>query len=204
MENFNVYDMKVGDKAIFKCGRIIPDTYTAERVSSNVMCLEHHGEERFRYSYDIHTVEHYLKKGDWVITEYLAISDKQQNTFTKSDLISGEHVVELCNGKRYLVAGDYLFSDMGYMMLSDYNDLLEAEDDGYYTINKVFCGKDFNGRLSAGSGLGKYLVAEDLKIVYDRQENEHRASQKARLCALEESIAEQQKEAEQLREELKL
>lgn len=203
MENFNVYDMKVGDKFVFKCGNIIPDTYTAERVSGNVMYLEHHGKERFRYSYDMHTVEHYLKKGDWRITKYLAISDKQQNSFTKSDLISGEHVVEFNNGARCLVAGEYLIDSTGYMPISDYDEYLQYKNENY-TINKVFDGKVGDKRICASRGLFEYLCDKDLKLIYDRQENEHRASQQAKLRKLEESIAEQEKEAKKLREELKL
>ena len=126
-----------------------------------------------------------------------------KNTFTKSDLISGEHIVELCKGERCLVAGEYLIDETGYMPLSDYNEHLQHKNENY-TINKVFNGKSGNQRICATGGLSEYLNNKKLKLIYDRQENEHRASQQAKLHSLEENIAEQQKEADKIRGELGL
>ena len=44
----------------------------------------------------------------------------------KSDLISGKHIVELRDGSRLLIAGDYLpdIDGNGFMCLTSYSDYL--------------------------------------------------------------------------------
>ena len=202
MENFNVYDMKIGDSFDFKCeGEEL--LYTAEKINDYKTDVTWNKSEHNNYgcvTYKNSEVVRYVQNKCWLIIDK---PNKQQNLFTKSDLISGEHIVELCNGERSFVAGEYLIDDTGYMPLSDYNEHLQHKNENY-TINKVFNGKSGDQRIYATGGLSEYLNNEKLKLIYDRQENEHRVTQEAKLRSLEENIAEQQKAAEKLRQELGL
>jgi hypothetical protein len=93
--------------------------------------------------------------------------------FTKKDLISGEHIVECSNGKRYLVAGDLLIRHKGYMSLWDYTEELQLLDgcSGSYNIVKVYSGRKDEGTYYARLGLEDYITTKELKLVWDRNEN---------------------------------
>lgn len=63
----------------------------------------------------------------------------------KSDLVSGKHIVEINNKRRYLVAGNYLpnIDGSGWFELSDFNDDLQhssyvRETVKSFNINKVY------------------------------------------------------------------
>ena len=203
MENFNVYDMKVGDSFTFK-HKDEDQLFTAEKINDQKtdVTWKKSGHNNYgRVTYNTSEVIKYVKTKCWLVIDK---SYKQQNTFTKSDLISGEHIVETAESFRYLVAGNYLIGVKGYNTLTNsYKEDLKHKNYACLDIVKVFSGVD-DGFICAGNGFKDYLNNVKLKLIYDRQENEHRVSQEAKLRSLEESIAEQEKEAEKLREELKL
>ena len=57
--------------------------------------------------------------------------------FTKKDLKNGM-VVETREGNRYMVVGDSLMRDVGYLPLSLYNDDLREDSDSKFDIMKVY------------------------------------------------------------------
>lgn len=98
---------------------------------------------------------------------------KMEKEFTKADLKSGM-VVKAKNNKMYLVVGDKMISDDGFMYLSHYNndlknscpefDIVEVHDD-------VTCwGKGFSKGLSYVSGEGKLLWKRKELKEYTMQE----------------------------------
>lgn len=199
MENFKVEDMKVGDSFEWTLTSNPSRVYTTTRISDLVYRTEWINILGFKETWDTTDITRY-KSSDYF--KLLKVDFK--NTFTKSDLISGEHIVETAEGFRYLVAGNYLIGVKGYNTLTNsYKEDLKHKNYACLDIVKVFIGGDGN-YIYAGEGFEDYLKNEKLKLIYDRQENEHRASQQAKLRSLEESIAEQQKKAEKLREELGL
>jgi|TARA_A100001391_G_scaffold199931_1_gene183725 hypothetical protein len=199
MKNFNVYDMKVGDSFEW-CQDHSPEIeYTTTKISEDFYEIEWTHFGGGSYSTQIKDIIRYIENLSFKLLKV------NFNPFTKSNLVSGEHVVETKEGNRYLVTGDYLIGETGYLCLSRYEDDLTYVNGCYpeLSIMKVLIGSS-GGGIHAGNGFKEYLYNENLKLIYDRQENEHRASQQAKLRSLEESIAEQQKEAEKLREELGL
>jgi len=198
MENFKVEDMKVGDSFVWES--FSHTEYTTTKVSDNLYETSWGGGTVIMDS--LASVKYYTTFEDFKLLK-VDFKNTFKNSFTKSDLISGEHIVETVNGDRFMVAGEYLIDNTGYMPLSDYDEYLQYTNENY-TVSKVFNGKSGDQRIYASGGLAEYLLNEKLEIIYDRQENEHRASQKAKLLSLEESIAEKEKEAEKLREELGL
>lgn len=200
MENFKVEAMKVGDSfewLMTDDQRII---FTTTKVSKEEYESTWTNADGGSYKEGVKGIIGYTEN-----PEFKLLKVNFKNSFTKSDLISGEHIVETVEGFHYLVAGDYLIGPTGYLRLDRYEDDLTYVKGGCpeFSIMKVFDGSGGEG-IHAGNGLKDYLYNEKLKLIYDRQENEHRASQEAKLRSLEESIAEQQKEAEKLREELGL
>lgn len=98
---------------------------------------------------------------------------KMEKEFTKADLKSGM-VVKAKNNKMYLVVGDKMISDDGFMYLSHYNndlknsypefDIVEVHDD-------VSCwGRGFSKGLSYVSGEGKLLWKRKELKEYTMQE----------------------------------
>lgn len=75
----------------------------------------------------------------------------KDQSFSKQQLITGEHVVELNNGQRYLILGDYMVSTRGYAWLSTFEDDITIHDNGTM-ITKVFSIKKPEG-MSLGEGL---------------------------------------------------
>ena len=59
----------------------------------------------------------------------------------KNDLIAGKHVLELKNGEKYFVCGNYLLCESeGFMRLDSYNDNLGFDEDLFdeYTVMRVY------------------------------------------------------------------
>ena len=138
---------------------------------------------------------------------------EEENVFTKDMLISGEHIIELVNGTRYLVAGDYLISETGYMSLDKYgSDLLNnIKSNTEFHIVKVFSGKTYNGyskEIFAGNGFSKYLHTNSLELVWKRETSEQaqkrveREEKLKEIQSLKEEVKRAQKALEAAEEEL--
>ena len=74
----------------------------------------------------------------------------------KNDLISGKHIVELRDGSRLLVAGDFLpdIDGNGFMCLKSYSDDLKLDD----------CEVDFDERHTAFDMLKVYEIVRHMSL----------------------------------------
>lgn len=74
----------------------------------------------------------------------------------KSDLVSGKHIVELRDGSRLLVAGDFLpdIDGNGYMCLKSYSDDLKIDD----------CEVDFDECHTAFDMLKVYKIVKHMSL----------------------------------------
>ena len=127
------------------------------------------------------------------------------NTFTKSMLVSGKHIVETCQGDRYLVAGDYIIGLKGYHGLKDYSNSLEESTygDSEWDIEKVYSGQgDLNSdSIRAGQGFYSYLESEKLTLIWQRETPEQ-AQKRIRRQELEEKVVVLRQELKQVENEL--
>ena len=127
------------------------------------------------------------------------------NTFTKSMLVSGKHIVETCQGDRYLVAGDYIIGLKGYHGLKDYSNSLEESTygDSEWDIEKVYSGQgDLNSdSIRAGQGFYSYLESEKLTLIWQRETPEQ-AQKRIRKKELEEKVETLKQELKQAENEL--
>ena len=125
---------------------------------------------------------------DCVSEEKIELCEEQTNTFTKSMLVSGKHVVELSDGKNMLLLGDRLVDKDGWYNLSLFNENLSHNDE--YDINIVSVYK-----------MTEYFTLEDLSdtgelVLIWQRETPEQAQKRIRKRELEEKV-------ETLRQELK-
>lgn len=81
----------------------------------------------------------------------------------KSELISGLHVLEVKNGEKYFVCGDYLQCNVyGWGLLSEYQEDLTFDNDDYSVV-KIYKVKEYL--------LFNHLMKdENLELVWERKE----------------------------------
>lgn len=83
--------------------------------------------------------------------------------FKKSDLKDGM-VVETANGNRHLVLGDNFINEMGFLIISDYNDDLKIDSEAYkWNINKIY--------KSAAYNTDDIFKDKYLTLIWERKEN---------------------------------
>lgn len=137
--------------------------------------------------------------------------NKQENMFTKDMLVSGAHIVEMRDGVRYLVAGDYIIGEDGYMPLSKYNDELELKN-SYRDLDivKVFNGGNKHGGalLGAGAGVVSYITQTNLPVVWqrefseDKQKRLEKEKQQQLIQTLQEDVRKAQKALQEASDKL--
>lgn len=89
--------------------------------------------------------------------------ERSESGMKKSDLVSGEHVLEVKNGEKYFVCGDYLHCNIyGWMQLSDYQEDLTFEDDDDYTVIKIY-------KIKGYCGFQSLMREENLELVWERK-----------------------------------
>lgn len=97
---------------------------------------------------------------------------RKDRSFSKTQLISGEHVVEFPSGKRYLVLNNHLLSENDAIDLSIFEDDLTSPttNSGVLFIKRVLTLRKQQS-LKLGYGFKGILVDPTLELVWERQVN---------------------------------
>lgn len=106
-------------------------------------------------------------------------------SFTKKDLVSGEHVVVCRNGKEYLVAGTKLVGINGRMSLACYNDDLTNNTNLSWDIVGVEEATFVSGFSSGMMNRNRKVVWSRSSFVFKRVEANRRSNA---LLALEKCV----------------
>lgn len=109
---------------------------------------------------------------------------------TKNDLKDGM-VVELRNGKKYVVLLGKIMNISNYTNIHQYDDKLEMKDMTTFDIVKIFNSK--------GWSLNNISDNDNLSLIWKREE---KSEAEIKLDSIEKQIEELQKSAKELREEI--
>lgn len=168
-------------------------------------CLIDNLSEEFEYFEEVDCIP--LPKDKPKIEEVFV---EQTDTFTKSMLVSGEHIIETREGIRYLVAGGMLINLNGYQPLGSYEDNLEFKNIPLMSIDKVYSGRDHTceGCLTqdikeyhAGEGFKDYINQDNLTLIWQRESPEQK-EKRLQKEKLELKLQELQKECKLVEDEI--
>ena len=159
-------------------------------------CLIDNLSKEFQYFEEVDSIP--LPKNKPLLENYFVkpdeLKEEQTNTFTKSMLVSGEHVVELKNGSYKMVLGERLVDKDGYVSLIRLGDDLKHLSYDLYDIVSVYT-------TNVDFVLNDLLEGSSLTLIWQRETPEQ-AQKRIRRQELEEKVVALRQELKQVENEL--
>lgn len=190
-ENYNVIDggnLTIGNKYL-KYGKINKYFWTHDNMPlvGFAYLTKNQFKEKIGMTKDKPLLENYFVKPNEMCEEL-------PNTFTKSMLVSGEHVVKLKLGDYRMVLGDRLVNGSNYMKLKSMTDSLECRFDENLDVTEVYA-------IDQGFVLDELSVGKGIVLIWQRETPEQ-AQKRIRKQELEVTLREELKQAENELQEL--
>ena len=152
---------------------------------NGAMCLIDNLLEEFQYFIEVDSIP---------LAKDKPMFEEKTNTFTKSMLVSGEHVVKFSDGSCYILLGNRLVDKDGWYNLSTFNEDLFRNDEHDINIVSVY-------RTTECFTLEDLSEGKELTLIWQRETPEQ-AQKRIRKQELEEKVETLKQELKQTENEL--